>query len=904
MPVVPRSETKPREHRAPSLVARTATAVAGAGLTLAVAGAPIALGAVHTWAVGLLVLILVGALAAVVIAISAGARLTMPPIAPAVLLTALAAIGALQTIPLPRKALAVLSPARATSLDSFPATPAAPDDGAATLMLQPLAELDAAAPISYQADSTFSGVVQLLVYLAVFVLGALLLERRSSIRRLVTILCLVCGTLATLGLVLKLRSDPRLLGFITPPPTTSTFASYVNRNHFAGLMELCLPLAVGLSLSALVDRSREPAARWLQGLVGLSSATTMAAALLATQSRAGVLGMLAGTLVLTVALMSIVRTRRPAIVLVLGMVGLVAYVSLLDRGWAFARLTSGGQKVFARFQAIDPAFGTRAAIWRGALAMATTHPGLGVGLGAFETPFVAFEPEGVDAFQPHAESDYLTLLAESGTAGGLVAVLLLLACARRLAAVAREGRARAETDSRHVEHWVWMSAACASMVALLTHGVFDVNLHVTANGMLFWLLAAIALTRSGTARPARLPALSTLVLLTLAMLVLATPRLLAAARGDALYQRARLLQWEAPHVSREIANLQRAATFDRHSAPIHLRLGTRLAHQALVNPTSAESPEVRSAFHHLGEAMRLWPSDVTARFESGWLAGSWAERQEPPDDQLARWGQQMMQVATEAKPGAVGLRVRYGYFLVFFARDRLVEGLGVLRETIRARPEQMSGILAVLEVRLPKFLVGHAVPDVAELRYRYGRRLEVPNCDDAIAEYERALALAAPFPDRLDAVRRLVAERLDALQFPERSLPLWNRLLESSPVDSDLLRASAVALLGLGLADDATRNLEEALRAVPEGDSKSRVLTQDVLARLYYRRGECRRTRELLAETDDHLGLYLRGNCELAAGDLTAAHKSFTRLVTLEPGNERVKGQLAQVERRMAETLR
>ncbi|HWQ03556.1 MAG TPA: hypothetical protein VNL38_03665, partial [Candidatus Nitrosotenuis sp.] len=104
---------------------------------------------------------------------------------------------------------------------------------------------------------------------------------------------LLCGVLgaagcgvAALGIAQYLTGSGKIYWLIEPQYGGWVFGPYVNRNHFAGLMELWLPLALGMALVA----RRSAAQRWLW----FAMALVMATAVVLSGSRGGVLATGAG----------------------------------------------------------------------------------------------------------------------------------------------------------------------------------------------------------------------------------------------------------------------------------------------------------------------------------------------------------------------------------------------------------------------------------------------------------------------------------------------------------------------------------------------------------------------------------------------------------------------------------
>ena len=126
----------------------------------------------------------------------------------------------------------------------------------------------------------------------------------------------------------------------------------------------------------------------------------------------------------------------------------------------------------------------RRVIWHDTWAMASDFRLTGVGAGAFQQGMLVYQQASRQFFFNHAHDEYLQLLAEGGI---LVAVPAALALAAAIVLLARQLR----TD-RSAIFWV-RAGAIAGIAAAAVQSVWDTALRTPANGVLFAVVAAIAL---------------------------------------------------------------------------------------------------------------------------------------------------------------------------------------------------------------------------------------------------------------------------------------------------------------------------------------------------------------------------------------------------------------------------
>jgi len=251
------------------------------------------------------------------------------------------------------------------------------------------------------------------------------------------------------------------------PRAGSVYGSYVNHNHYAGLMELILPIAMALAFGGWVRGAK----RILLGF----AAVLMAASVFLSQSRGGMFAVIVETVFLA-AFWAPRFSRRKSAAIFLSF----CLVTASFLAWV------APQQVGNRISDIhDPA---RWLIHRDSIGMFAAHPILGSGFGTFATVFPRYRSFFDGFLANNAHDDYLELLLECGLAGFGIAVWFLVV-------VYREG-IRNFRRARQSRTAMISAAALAGCTGLLAHSFTDFNLHIPANAAWFYVLCAIA-TASG-----------------------------------------------------------------------------------------------------------------------------------------------------------------------------------------------------------------------------------------------------------------------------------------------------------------------------------------------------------------------------------------------------------------------
>jgi O-antigen ligase len=296
----------------------------------------------------------------------------------------------------------------------------------------------------------------------------------------------LAGSLGLFAILQSALGVHKIYG-IVGTPMGGFFGPYVNPDHFAGLMEMLIPIAV-LTIAGRRGRFSLEASAWR-----VSMATLALASLLLSGSRGSLLALAAEVLIATIAL-SRAGTRtteklRPAMaaaaITLLAGVMLFAYI---DPGWVAGKLGSAAY--------VDRAWkdwaGWRKSMTLDSLRMWRDHPLLGVGLGDFGTAYPRYQSFPADMWIDHAHNDYAEAVAETGLAGAL---LILSALGLFLGLAFRDWGHPLQSQAS----WIRLGATlgCCGM---LVHSFFDFNLRIPANAAWFAVLAGIATTERGEKR--------------------------------------------------------------------------------------------------------------------------------------------------------------------------------------------------------------------------------------------------------------------------------------------------------------------------------------------------------------------------------------------------------------------
>lgn len=323
--------------------------------------------------------------------------------------------------------------------------------------------------ISVYPFLTRVGLLKFLACVILFFLTVQAFQSRYQLKVLAWFLMSFGFAVAVFGIAQNYTSHEALYWFRPLTGGGNPFGPYVDRDHFAGLMELIAP--VGMSMLAFRGVRQEQMA-----FVGTLTLVPVVALFL-TASRGGVVAFVF-EVALLLALTRIHRAGRGAAVVAGVLVAALAFLAWLGAGTVMERMRSASLGELSSSK--------RASMLRGAWHIFRDYPVAGTGLGTLVAVYPKYETLYDGRIVDHVHDDYAELLAETGICGGICGamfLILLFGAAKRRLSEEQSGFSR----SIHAAGTV----ACAG---LLVHSLVDFNLHIPANGIFFFLEAAIILS--------------------------------------------------------------------------------------------------------------------------------------------------------------------------------------------------------------------------------------------------------------------------------------------------------------------------------------------------------------------------------------------------------------------------
>ena len=532
--------------------------------------APLAFGSVESWAFFFLTLLTGAAIGFYLL----HTRRHAAPIYRVPCMLPLALLGLFilfQIIPLPQAVLSFLSP------------------NAAQLRNETIGILlpGRAWPLTLNLHATLFELCRWLLWVGFYWISVQLLSDKAMLRRTLLFLAFFAGIFAFSSILQYIFTDNRALWFrYISMPSIRVIGSYINRNHYAGLMAMLFGPTLGLLLALRPPRQFGTMREKILGLFEeketplfillLLSASIMVMSVFISLSRGGMISLCISSLFfLLMASGKKFSGRHTKIKITAAMLLCAVLMALTWVGW---------ETIDNRFSTIYAADDimriSRLRYWGVCLAGGLDFLTTGVGFGAFEVAGPIYQTYYLGAILDHAHNDYLELLIEGGIPGVLLFFVFFL-CLFQI--VQKTLKKRKESYSILI-----CIGAITGIVAILLHSFTDFNLHIPANALYLAFLCGLAVAAAHTRLREHItpptflpPASNRAALVTPFLFILLWPPLLALSMGQWMadqhtrpFIKQPLNNTTAPALLEQAAESARRATaFSPWNATAHTLLG-------------------------------------------------------------------------------------------------------------------------------------------------------------------------------------------------------------------------------------------------------------------------------------------------------------------------------------------
>jgi O-antigen ligase len=325
--------------------------------------------------------------------------------------------------------------------------------------------------MSAYRHATFSQLLLYISYGAICFLLVQTLTRGREVRSIATALTIYGTSVALFAVLQNLSSPTKLYWLRTPRFGGWIYGPYVNHNHYAGLMEMLIPVPLVFAFSRF-GNARD---RWLAA----SAAAFMEATIFLSGSRGG---MIAFAVQLSIFIAFIFRERQKRNVAILLSAFLLLSIAVI--AWTGGHEVKSRIATFTADKHSDMSRDIRLQVDRDILRMWRKQPVLGWGQGTFADVYPRFRTFYTDSLVNAAHNDYLQVLAETGLLGFGVMIWFLVS-------VLRPAFRKSHNWGSDLNGTIAV-AAILTISGILVHSLVDFNMQIPANAALFYSLCTVA----------------------------------------------------------------------------------------------------------------------------------------------------------------------------------------------------------------------------------------------------------------------------------------------------------------------------------------------------------------------------------------------------------------------------
>jgi O-antigen ligase len=348
--------------------------------------------------------------------------------------------------------------------------------------------------LSKDVEATRWATTIIFFLLICILLTSTVLVEGKWINRIAGFLVIYGLALAVFALIQYLSWDGRI--YWVRPTLQNAFGPFVNRNHYAGYMEMLIPIPAAMIFSRDIRSELR--------LFYCFAVLVMSISLVMSASRGGMVSLAAGlSFVIIIAIQRLQNrvlhrykspgenftlenpSRKKNFLIYVPLA--LAFILVLLAGL----LWLGPEPVLNRIsdtvqgvnqENVQSKYLSREWLWRDSLTIFLAHPVLGAGLGSFETVYPQYGHSDGMTVVPQAHNDYLQILADVGILGGVALIGFLIFFFRTFVKSLRIKDSKLAAVSLGVGGGVF---------AMLIHSFFDFNLQIPANALLFLFLVSV-----------------------------------------------------------------------------------------------------------------------------------------------------------------------------------------------------------------------------------------------------------------------------------------------------------------------------------------------------------------------------------------------------------------------------
>jgi O-antigen ligase/Tfp pilus assembly protein PilF len=383
----------------------------------------------------------------------------------------------LQLVPLPQEIVRKVSP---ETYQLYKET---------VLVVQP----EAWVSLSINKKATLTEFFRTASYVIFYIITVQLLTKKDALKKTVAVVIIFASALSFFAILQHFIPNNKIYWVRELTKGGSMFGPYVNRNHYAGLMEMLFPLVLGLFLfykpqvlrrsfrekvSALFNRH----ATNIYMLLGFSAVLTATSVFLSL-SRSGIVSLCLSMVFFGLMFLSKGSDKKRAVIIIV-----IGILIVLSVGWF------GWSPIFERFGKLQNAQGDitemRLQIWKDGMNIIGDFPLTGTGFGTFINIYPKYRTIPGDAIAAHAHNDYIEFLSDGGAVACLIILWFIFAFAYKIFSAFRK---------RREDYSIYLFiASVTGILAISMHGLTDFNLQIGANGLYLFFLMGLSVSAANT----------------------------------------------------------------------------------------------------------------------------------------------------------------------------------------------------------------------------------------------------------------------------------------------------------------------------------------------------------------------------------------------------------------------
>jgi O-antigen ligase/Tfp pilus assembly protein PilF len=639
-------------------------------------------------------------------------------------------------------------------------------------------------PLSVHPRATLFEFARFLSYLVFYLVAVQLFTSHTLLKRTMTVIAVFAGILSLLVIIQFVgrqfdfgSAQEKIFWLRTSVHAEMAIGPYVNRNHYAGLMEMIFPLAVSLFLAY---RPRSRATAWksrlrdflvhprinhhsLYGITALLIGTSVFVSL----SRGGIMSLTLSMAVLALWLSRKEKHRKA------GRLAIVLFVGIL-----ILTGSNGWDRIFERFGEIRNQAGElntgRTHYWRDGGTIIGHFPLTGSGTGTWVDIYPRFRTFPGGSRLEHAHNDYIEFLAT----GGIILVGLMGLALFRIARASYRNFGR-----RHERQAVYLFvASLTAVLSILLHSVVDFNLQVGANGLYLFFILAVMVSAAHTRffkgpEPTYLPemAVKPWLLRSAALMFFAG---MLIVHGGALLANYHYSDYQGSTLTSDLSAqetllwrqaAENAAFFDPLKAAYH--------HVAAQTAALLDDPAASGRYYR--RTIRLYPLKARVLQDAGRFFARQGDM---------KTAEPLLRAGIEFSRGEIDAFLNYAAAL--FEHGRTTEGLGVLTAAMTANPVDTDLCLALMAWHgLSDRQMQEALPERAGAYRAFGDfQASLGRYEAAAAAYTEALAFVAREEAVDKALLLHIYEFFHRRHQPEKATAVLQQALAYFPDDARLQR--------------------------------------------------------------------------------------------------------------------